>query len=53
MDLVFRVGFAAYLPEIELPELFSFSEVEQWVERVEHEPLRIAIVERWRRLAVT
>lgn len=41
----------AHMPEIELPTGFSSTEVEEWITRVGHEPLRLAIVERWRRFA--
>jgi predicted transcriptional regulator of viral defense system len=38
--------FAA-LPELEVPEGFSRSEVEHWIKRIEHMPLRIAVGNRW------
>lgn len=41
----------AHLPEIEMPTGLSPTEVEEWIRRVAHEPLRLAIVERWQRLA--
>lgn len=41
----------AHLPEIEMPTGFSPTAVEEWISRVGHEPLRRAIVRRWRRLA--
>lgn len=42
--------FAA-LPEIELAGDFSRPEVERWLERIEHPPLRTAVRERWAKLA--
>ena len=42
--------FAA-LPEIEVPGGFSRSEVEHWIERIDHQPLRTAVLERWAGLA--
>lgn len=42
--------FAA-LPEIEVPGGFSRSEVEHWIERIDHQPLRTAVTERWADLA--
>lgn len=39
------------LPELEVPEDFSPSEVEQWIERVDHRPLRVAVQNRWADLA--
>jgi predicted transcriptional regulator of viral defense system len=42
--------FAA-LPEIEVPRGFSGSEVERWIERIDHPPLRTAVTERWADLA--
>lgn len=41
----------SYLPEVEVPESFSPAEMEAWIARVDHEPLRLAIADRWRRLA--
>lgn len=41
----------SYLPETELPDSFSPAGMEEWIARVDHEPLRIAIAERWRRFA--
>ena len=41
----------AFLPEIELPAGFSAAEVERWTALIEHPPLRIAVRERWERLA--
>ena len=41
----------AHMPEIEMPTEFSPTEVEGWITRVEHKPLRHAILERWRKLA--
>jgi len=42
--------FAA-LSEIEVPKEFSRSEVEHWIERIDHRPLRTAVMERWADLA--
>jgi len=42
--------FAA-LPEIEVPAGFSRSEVERWIERIGHAPLRSAVTTRWADLA--
>jgi len=42
--------FAA-LPEIEVPGGFARSEVEHWIERIDHQPLRTAVLERWADLA--
>ncbi len=42
--------FAA-LPEIEVPAGFSGSEVERWIERIGHAPLRSAVTTRWADLA--
>jgi len=41
----------AYLPEIEVPDNFSAAEVEAWIARVQLEPLRLAIADRWKKLA--
>jgi predicted transcriptional regulator of viral defense system len=38
----------AHLPEMEPSPDFSPAEVEEWIARVGHEPLRLAILERWR-----
>jgi predicted transcriptional regulator of viral defense system len=35
------------LPELEVPESFSPSEVESWIERIDHRPIRIAVENRW------
>lgn len=40
-----------HLPEIELAEGVSVSGVEDWIARIDHLPLRIAVRERWGRLA--
>lgn len=42
--------FAA-LPEIEVPGGFSPSEVDRWIERIGHAPLRTAVGQRWADLA--
>jgi hypothetical protein len=42
--------FAA-LPEIEVPEGFSPSEVEHWIDRIDHQPLRTAVRGRWGAIA--
>jgi len=42
--------FAA-LPEIEVPAGFSGSEVERWIERIGHAPVRTAVAQRWADLA--
>jgi DNA-binding transcriptional ArsR family regulator len=36
----------SHLPEIELPETFSWAQIEEWTNRIELDPLRIAIQER-------
>lgn len=41
----------AFLPEVELPAGFSVLEVERWIALIDHPPLRIAVRERWERLA--
>lgn len=41
----------AFLPEVELPASFSVSEVEHWMALIDHPPLRIAVRERWEKLA--
>lgn len=41
----------SYLPEVETPANFSPAEVEGWIARVDHEPLRLSIADRWSRLA--
>lgn len=41
----------AFLPEVELPAGFSVPEVERWIALINHPPLRIAVRERWKRLA--
>lgn len=41
----------SYLPEVEVSKSFSPAEIEAWIARVDHEPLRLAIADRWRRLA--
>lgn len=41
----------AFLPEIELPASFSVPDVERWIALIDHPPLRIAVRERWQRLA--
>ena len=40
----------AHLPEVELPESFSSSDVEAWIALVDHDPLRHAITTRWKSL---
>lgn len=35
------------LPEIELPETFSGAQMDEWIDRIDLEPLRIAVYERW------
>lgn len=40
-----------FLPEVELPAGFSPSEVARWIGLIDHPPLRIAVRERWERLA--
>jgi predicted transcriptional regulator of viral defense system len=39
------------LPELEVPAGFSASEVEHWIERIDHRPLRTAARERWAHVA--
>jgi hypothetical protein len=41
----------AFLPEVELPAGFSSREVERWIERIGHQPLRTAVRRRWAQLA--
>ncbi len=41
----------AFLPEVKWPAGFSVSELESWVELIDHPPLRIAVRKRWERLA--
>ena len=40
----------AFLPEVELPAGFSSREVERWIGRVGHAPLRTAVERRWAQL---
>jgi len=40
-----------FLPEIGLPEGFSAPGLKRWIRQVDYEPLRIAVQERWQRLA--
>jgi predicted transcriptional regulator of viral defense system len=37
----------SHLPEIELPDTFSWVQLEEWTNRIELDPLRIAVRERW------
>jgi hypothetical protein len=41
----------AFLPEVELPAGFSSREVEGWIRRINHAPLRTAVRRRWSQLA--
>lgn len=41
----------AFLPELELPTGFASSDVAQWIGRIDHLPLRIAVQERWDEVA--
>lgn len=41
----------ASLPELEVPEGFSPAEVERWIRRIDHLPLRTAVMERWAKLS--
>jgi hypothetical protein len=41
----------SYLPEVELPSKFSSAELESWISRVDHVPLRLSITVRWQKLA--
>lgn len=41
----------SHLPEVELPPGFSPREVERWIARVRHAPLRTAVERRWAELA--
>lgn len=41
----------AFLPEVELPAGFSSREVEGWIGRIGHPPLRTAVQRRWAQLA--
>lgn len=42
-----------FLPEIDWPESFTNAELERWIAKIEHQPLRAAVTERWRSLAQT
>lgn len=37
----------SHLPEIELAETFSGAEMDEWISRIDLDPLRIAVRERW------
>lgn len=39
----------AYLPEVELVSDFSEEEMQSWIQRIDHPPLRIGVDARWRR----
>ena len=39
------------LPEVALPAEFSAPEVERWIALIDHPPLRIGVMYRWKRLA--
>jgi hypothetical protein len=41
----------AFLPEVELPAGFSSRDVEGWIGRISHAPLRTAVQRRWSQLA--
>lgn len=41
----------SFLPELEVPEQFSSSEMGRWIALIGHPPLRVAVRERWERLA--
>lgn len=41
----------AFLPEVEVPDGFSATELESWVARINHPPLQTAVRLRWQRLA--
>lgn len=41
----------AFLPEVELPDGFAVTALEDWIEKIGHEPLRVAVLERWESLA--
>jgi len=38
------------LPEVSFPVGFSHSEIAGWVRKIQHRPLRVAVMDRWRRL---
>lgn len=40
-----------HLPEVELPANFSVAELKGWIRRIDAQPLRIAVEQRWQRLA--
>ncbi|MEX2582139.1 MAG: hypothetical protein WD766_02625 [Gemmatimonadota bacterium] len=40
----------SHLPEMEIPTGFSPALLEEWIAKVEYEPLRLAVYERWKRL---
>lgn len=40
-----------FLPEIGWPEGLSVSALKRWIRHVDYEPLRVAVLERWERLA--
>ncbi len=37
----------SHRPEVELPDTFSWDLIEGWTDRIEHDPLRIVVRERW------
>lgn len=37
----------SHLPETELPKAFSLSQMDEWISRIDLDPLRIAVRERW------
>lgn len=37
----------SHLPEIEIPETFSWAQMDEWISRIDLDPLRIAVRERW------
>ena len=39
-----------HLPEVEFPQGFSFPDLRGWVEKIEHEPVRTALLRRWEEL---
>lgn len=43
----------AYLPEVVLPSEFSRARIEQWISRVTHPPLRVAVVDRLESILAT
>lgn len=41
----------SHLPEVEIPEGFSSMEMDAWIALIDHDPLRLAITDRWKKFA--